>query len=77
MRISNPTRMTFLPRQTEGEVGSYESLAFTAYGGGNQDDFLIRIAHHEEQVGAQAAEGFRHDVVVVFAYGNGRLFMLV
>ena len=59
-------------RQTEGEVGSYESLAFTAYGGGNQDDFLIRIAHHEEQVGAQAAEGFRHDVVVVFAYGNGQ-----
>mgnify|MGYP000231815764 CR=1 FL=1 len=71
--------MTFFAeqRQTEGEVGSYESLAFTAYGGGNQDDFLIRIAHHEEQVGALLRQVSVMMSLSFFAYGNGRLFMLV
>ena len=58
--------------QADGKIGSHECLTFTAYGGGDEDYFLVRVTHDEEQVGAQATESFCHDIIVVFADGDSR-----
>lgn len=55
-----------------GQVGRHEGLALAALGGGGEDDFPVGAVEHEEQVGAQAAEGFGHHVVFVLTHHDGR-----
>ena len=63
----------FLSQQgkADSQIGCDKRFPFTTHGGSDEDHLLVRLAQHEQQAGAYAPEGFRHDVVVVFANGNG------
>ncbi len=61
--------------ETHGGVSGYKRFSFTRLGR-REEDNLVGLAQHEEQVGTQAAEGFFHHVVLVFAYHNGTVLRL-
>lgn len=77
LRISSPTMTTFLPNSAKltARLEAMKVFPSATCGGGDENYFLVRVAQHEKQVGAQAAESLCHDVVVVFADGDGVLFI--
>lgn len=56
--------------QADGGVGSQERFSLAGLGGGEENHLVLRL-QHEEHVGAQTAEGFFHDVVLVLADHDG------
>lgn len=67
----------FLAQEGQGYGGitGYKGFTFARLGRG-EEDYLVCLAQHEEEVGTQATEGLFHDVVLVFAHHDGSVFGL-
>lgn len=70
--MSIPTIRVFFAEegQTDGGISCHKGLSFAGLGG-REEDHPFLLAQHEQQVGTQAAEGFFHKIVLVFAHHNG------
>lgn len=61
--------------QRYGGVAGHEGFTFARLGR-REEDYLVGLAQHEEEVGTQATEGLFHDVVLVLAHHDGSVFGL-
>lgn len=61
--------------QRYGGVAGYKGFSFARLGRG-EEDYLVGLAQHEEEVGTQTTEGLFHDVVLVLAHHDGSVFRL-
>lgn len=67
----------FLAQEGQGYGGitCHEGFSFARLGR-REEDYLVGLAQHEEEVGTQTAEGLFHDVVLVLAHHDGSVFGL-
>lgn len=58
--------------QGDGGVSGHEGFSLARLGGG-EEDYLVALAQHEEEVGTQTTESLFHDVVLVLAHHDGSM----